>query len=372
MKMKIPIIATSLLKFGELWDKSINDLIREVGKKVLEDAGIQSSDIDSLFIANEFSSEASGQSMLNSVVFEELGISNVVCVKAGDASGSLAIKQAANSILAGQNKVSMVLGVEKVADLKSGEMLALASSLISQQEESFMGATIPSQFALITRKYLYDFKLKAADLSFIPSRNHKNALHNEHAQYRFELPEEKISSSSLLSDPIRMLDCASYCDGAAAIILCNEKISDDFNNKIKGYLIGSALASDSLALSKRKSITTIESTVKAAKEAYALSGIKQKDINLLEVYDFVPIAEVLSVEDLGFAKKGQGIKFIKDNENINLSGGIKGCGNAIGATGVRQAVDVINNLKRKNMEYGLTHTLGGTGCISVVNIFGGS
>ena len=119
--MKIPIIATSLLKFGELWDKSINDLIREVGKKVLEDAGIQSSDIDSLFIANEFSSEASGQSMLNSVVFEELGISNVVCVKAGDASGSLAIKQAANSILAGQNKVSMVLGVEKVADLKCPE-----------------------------------------------------------------------------------------------------------------------------------------------------------------------------------------------------------------------------------------------------------
>lgn len=370
--MKIPIIATSLLKFGELWDKSINDLIRESGKKVLKGAGIKPGDIDSVYIANEFSSKASGQSMLNSVVFEELGISNVVCVKAGDASGSVAINQAANSILSGQSKLSMVLGVEKVTDLKTNEILALASNFISQEEESVVGATPQTQFALITRRYLHDFKLKPNDLSFIPAKNHKNALQNEYAQYRFELPKEKINSSPLSSDPIRVLDCASYCDGAAAMILCSDEMANKFRNKIKGYLLGSVLASDSLALSRRKSITTIGSTVKAAREAYASSGIKRKDINLLEVYDVVPIAEILSVEDLGFAEKGQGIKFIKGYGNINLSGGIKSCGHAVGATGVRQAISILDNLKTKNIKYGLAHTLGGTGGTSVVNIFGGN
>lgn len=369
-KMKIPVIAASLIKFGDLWEKGLNDMIGEVAQKALSDAGIKQNDVDSLYIANEFSSITSGQSLLSSAAFEETGISDSVCVNAGDASGSAAIKMAANSIMAGENDIVMVLGVEKVTDLKMSEILSLNSNLISQKEEGFAGATIQSQFAIITKKYLDDFKLDAKDLSFIPSINHKNAAGNEYAHYNFELSEEKINSSPMHSEPIRFLDIAPYCDGAAALLMCSPKISKKFQKRIKCHLIASSLASDSLALSKRKSITTIESTVKASEEAYKTAGIKQNYIGIMEVHDIMPISEVLAVEDLGFAKKGYGIRFIRDNiKKINLSGGLKACGHPAGATGVRQAVNVIDKLKKSHLKYGLTHTLGGTGAVSVVNIF---
>ena len=371
--MKIPIIATSLLKFGELWNKGINDLIREIGKKALNEAGITPNKIDALYIANEFSSKVNGQSLLNSISFEELGIKSSVCIQAGDASGAAAIKEAANSILSEQNKLVMVLGAEKVTDLKTNDIMLLSSDFISQHEESFIGASVQSQFAIITRKYLNDFKLNSDSLSSISAEKHKNAVNNEYAQYRFELTGEKINSSPIFVDPIRMLDCASYCDGAAALIMCNEETAKNFSGKIKGYLLASSSANDSLALSKRKSITTIESTVKASKNAYETAGIKAGEIGLFEVYDIVPISEILAIEDLGFAKKGEGIKFVKKNiDKINYSGGLKACGHAVGATGIRQAVDIIKSLKNNKVKYGLTHTLGGTGSISVINIFEGS
>lgn len=368
--MNIPVIATSLTKFGDLWDKGIDDLIREVGNKALSNAGLKPNDVNCVYVANAFSSKTNGLSMLGSIAFEELGIANAVCINDADASGAAAIKEAANSIISGQNEIVMVLGVEKVTDFKTNEIMSLGSDFLSM-EESLVGATLQSQFAMITKRYLHDFRLKESDLSFIPSKNHSNAVPNEHAQYRFELSEEKIDSSPMLSNPIRMLDCAPFCDGAAALVMCSGNAAKRLGKKSRGNLLASSSAISQLSLSKRMSITSIESTAKASKNAFEAAGISQKDIDLLEVHDIVPISEVLSIEDMGFAKKGRGIKFIKSNlRKINPSGGLKACGHAFGATGVRQAVEIVNRLKSNNLKYGITHTLGGTGGIAVVNIFG--
>jgi len=361
--MKIPIIATSLVKFGDLWEKSLGDLMKEAGELALRNAKLKPGMIDSLHIANAFSQE-----MLSALAYEKLGISNSVSVNAADASGAVAIKEASNSILSGQSNIAMVLGVEKMTDFKSNDVLAWTSKLLGN-EEYFTGATVQSQFAMITRKYLNDFGLKAEDLWFVPSKNHQNGVSNEYAQYRFELKQEKISSSPLAADPIRMFECASYCDGAAALIMCSSKIARKF--KAKGYLLASSAASDSLALSKRKSLTSIESTKNAAESAYHAAGISSGNIDLAEVHDIVPISEVLAIEDLGFAKKGSGLGYIKSNNKINPSGGLKACGNPLGATGVRQAIDVLRRLKSNKLKYGLTQTMAGTGSMSIVNIFGG-
>lgn len=365
---KVPIIATSITKFGELWDKGINELIAEAGKKALAEASILPNQIGSLYIANEFSSRINGRSLLSSIAFEDLGMDNAICVNAGDASGSAAISLARDSISSGQSEIAMVIGVEKTSDLKSSEMLEMASSLIDQREAS-IGSTIQSQFAMITKKYMKDYELNPNDLSFIPSNSHKNALNNDFAQYRFELSEEKINSSPYFSEPIRLLELASYCDGAAALVMCNKRLSKKFK-KIKCSLASSAIASDSLALSKRISITSFQSTEKAARASLEQAGIKIQDIDAMELYDLAPIAEVLAVEDIGFAKKGQGISFIKRNlEKINTNGGLKACGNPCGATGVRQAISIIDKLNKEKLEYGLAQTIGGAGALSAVNIF---
>lgn len=368
--MKIPIIGTSILKFGDLWEKGIEDLIKEACQKAILDAGLRPSEVDSIFVANEFAS-ATGQSLLSSAAYEATGIANCICVNGGDAAGAIAIKLASNSIMAGESDVVVVVGAEKVSDLKANEINSLSSNLLSQKEEGKAGATPQIEFAIMTKKYLHDFGMNSHDLHFIPSMNHKNAVANESAQYRFELSEEKIGSSPMVAEPIRLLETASYCDGAAAIVMCSPRLEKRFAKKVKCSLVSSSVANDSLSLSRRKSITSIDSTAKASKAAFESAGIRQKDIGLMEVYDFAPIGEVMAIEDMGFARKGEGPKFIKQNAlMINPSGGLKACGHALGATGIRQAADIVNRLKKSKIKFGLAQTVSGTGAASVVNIFG--
>ena len=368
--MKIPIIGAYQTKFGELWDNGINDLIRDAGENVLRNAGLKPNGIGKLYAANAFASKTSGHSLLSSAAYEELKISNSVLISAGDSSGAAAIHEAANSIMSGENDIVMVLGAEKLSDLKTNELLSLSSGLISM-EESLAGATVQSQFAMITKKYANDFKLNAREFSFVPSKNHRNALGNGNAQYRFELSQEKILSSPVAADPLRMFDCASYCDGAAALVMCSEKIAKKYKNKVKGYLLASASCSDFLSLSKRKTIIAFESAIKAGEDALKSASLKRDDIDLMELHDFAPISEVIAVEDLGFARKGNGLDYIKNNiARINLSGGLKACGHPLGATGIRQAADLLKLLKAKRLKYGLAHTIAGAGSLSVVNIFG--
>lgn len=369
--MKVPIIGAYSTGFGDLWDKDIGDLLEEAGINALKSAGISAKDIDAVYIANAFSSKINGQTLLASLCFERIGISRGICISSGDASGAVAIKEAANLILSGTAKRVMVIGVEKATDLKTNEMLAVAQDTIDEKEESFIGATVQSLFAIITRKYMADFGIGRDDLSFITSNSHKNGITNAAAQFRFELEPSKINSSAIISDPIRMLDCALYCDGASAIILCSDNAAEKSKGNVLGHVLGSGIASMPLALSKRKSITRIDSTANAAAEAYKMAGIGPKDISLIESYDIVPIAGVLSIEDMGLAEKGKGIEFIKKNPKmVNSSGGLKSCGHAAGATGVRQAVDIIKKLKENGLKYGISNAMSGTGSLSAVNIFG--
>jgi acetyl-CoA C-acetyltransferase len=368
--MKVPIIGTALLKFGDLWDVGIVELIENSGKKAIKSAGISAEEISTLYISNALSPHISGISMLNVVASEKLGIPINVPIISGEASGALAIKEAAQAILSGRCECALVIGAEKTSDLRTEEVNSATQSFLGE-EEVFIGATVQSQFAMMTKKYISTFGLKPEELSYIPSKSHKNALNNEFAQFCFGLDEKKINSSTIMSSPIRMLDCASYCDGAAALVLCSEDFAKAHQLKVIGNLIASSQATDSLSLSHRKDIISINSTTKASEEALSEARLKIKDVDLFEIYDQFPISEILGVEDMGLTVKGKGLEFIKANPKmVNLSGGIKSCGHAIGATGIRQAVDIIHRIKDNNLRYGLAHTLSGTGSMCVVNIFG--
>src|SRR3989338_1787242 len=363
--MKIPIIGAYSTGFGDLWDKGMGDLLEEAGINALKSAGLTAKDVDAVYTANDFSSKISGHAPICSLCFERLGISSSVCISSGDASGAIAIKEAANLIMSGEAKYVLVIGAEKSTDLKTNEMLAVAQDTIDDKEELFIGATVQSQFAMITRKYMSDFRLSRDDMSFITINSHKNGMTNKFAQFRFELDVNKINSSAFIADPIKALDCSMYCDGASAIILCSSGAAEKSKRNVLGYLLGSGISSMPSPLSKRKSLTRIDSTADAAAEAYKKSGISPKDIGLIESYDLVPVSGIISIEDMGFAEKGKGIEFIKKHpQAVNQSGGLKSCGHAVGATGIRQAVDIIKRLKKNSIKYGISNTMNGTGSIS--------
>jgi acetyl-CoA C-acetyltransferase len=205
---------------------------------------------------------------------------------------------------------------------------------------------------------------------------------NPLAQFTNEITVEDVLNSPMVADPLTLYDCSPITDGAAALIICKAELAKKYSDN-PVYIIGTGQASDTLALHDRKSLTTLEATIKAAQKAYKEAGITVKDVDLAEVHDCFTIAEIVATEDLGFCKKGEGGKLLDEGVTqidgkipINTSGGLKAVGHPVGATGVKQAVEIVLQLRGqaekrqvKDAKIGLTHNVGGSGATAVVHIF---
>jgi acetyl-CoA C-acetyltransferase len=187
--------------------------------------------------------------------------------------------------------------------------------------------------------------------------------------------------SKYVASPLKLFDCSPITDGAAvAVLMPLDKAKKYAEQPIE--ILASAQASDMLALHSRNSMTELAATKIASRKAYEQAGLSPKDIDVVEVHDCFTIAEIMAIEDLGFFPKGQGGKATQEGKtalnseiSVNTSGGLKGCGHPVGATGVKQAVEIVWQLRgkaegrqAKDAEVGMTHNVGGSGATAVVHI----
>ena len=166
------------------------------------------------------------------------------------------------------------------------------------------------------------------------------------------------------------------------MVLAPTEIAHKYNDEVV-EIIASAQASDTIALNSRQTLTGLRSAQIAAKQAYQQAHLEPKDIQLAEVHDCFTIAEIMAIEDLGFFKKGEGGKASLEGRTdyggdvvVNTSGGLKAAGHPIGATGIKQAVEITTQLRGQadkrqvdGAEIGLSHNVGGTGATTVVHIY---
>jgi len=379
--MKVSVIGSAVTPFGELWDVSLRQMATEASISALDDANIDPTNIDAIFVANMMGSKSAGQSHLGSLIASELGISvDSTRVEAACASGGLAFLRATESILSGRHKVVLVVGAEKMTDLGGSDVSSALMEAGDEEWESAQGATFAGLYALIARSYMQEYQAKEEEFALVAVKNHYHASLNPNAHFRNVITVDDVMKSSMVATPMKLLDCSPISDGAAAVVLADSSL---FNNKRQVYLMGSGAATDTLSLAERESFTSLKAAQNAAKVAYKEAGISPMDVDFAEVHDCFSIAEILAMEDLGFYNKGQTIKALKKKETtlggklpINLSGGLKGCGHPVGATGIKQIVEVTKQLlgesdKRQadGLKIGLTHNIGGSGATCVVNIF---
>jgi acetyl-CoA C-acetyltransferase len=379
--MNAKVIGVGSTKFREHWGHGIKDLVNVACKNALASANLKLNDVDSLFVANCFGGLVNGQGNINSLCSDMLGIENSFSIGGGDSSGAYSIVQAANAITSGNCKVALVMGVEKMSDLGLSEVTELVSQVIDYESEAVIGATLASLYAMITMKHMELYGTTDQQLAAVSVKNHSNATENEIAQFRYKVTQEQVMKSPLVSDPIRVLNSAAPSDGCCALVMCSDEIAKKHKRKID--LIGSGMGADSMAVQNREDITTFKSIKSASKKALLKAGLKIEDISFAEVHDSFSIGEIISIEDLGLAQKGDGGKFIEDGSAdlkgkfpINPSGGLKACGHPFAATGIRQAIESFYQLTNssgirqvKKAKYALTESLSGTGSTAVVNIF---
>jgi acetyl-CoA C-acetyltransferase len=375
------IIGTGSTKFSEHWNRGIKELIQETVNGALKSSGLNIKDIDSLYVANCFGNTINGQGNINAICSSMFGINNSIAIGGGDSSGSQAIIQAANSIAAGNSRIALVIGVEKMSDLGMNDSISVISQVLDYDYEAAQGATLAGLYALIASRHMKMHKTSLKQLDLVSVKNHTNAANNDMAQFKFAVTKEDVAKSPMVASPLRVLHSAATGDGCCAVIMANDEIAKSHKGRIK--LIGDGTGSDFLAVHEREDITTFNALKQASRIAFEKAKIKPHEISFAELHDAFSISELISIEDIGFVKKGEGGKFIEQGGAaidgiipINPSGGLKGCGHPFAATGIRQAIESYiqlngNGGKRqvKNTKYALTSTISGTGSGAVVLIF---
>ena len=373
---RVFVLGGGATKVGEEWEKSLRQLFVEAALKAVGDAGISLRDVEALYVGNMSSGVLQGQEHLGSLMATWLGIPGVAAckVEGACASGGVAVHQAYLAVASGMYDCVLVGGVEKMTDAVVYDLTTALMMADDYEYAASTGASFVGLNALVYRYYMKEFGVRQEDIAMFAVHDHKYAARNPLAQFQFEVTLERVMKSPLIADPIRLFECAPVSDGAAALVLCSERFAARIGASELVEIAASTMATDTLSLSDRADLTTLRATRLAVERAYKMARIEPSDVDVLEVHDAFTILGVIHLEDLGFAKKGEGWRLVVEGEverdgriPTNMSGGLKARGHPVGATGVYQVFEIYQQLKGiapnqvSDAEVGLAQSVGGVG-----------
>lgn len=375
----VAIIGCGMTKFGELWKKSMRDIFVEAALKAIGNAGVDH--IDSMYVGCMSSGLFVGQEHIGALMADYLGVKNIPAlrVESACASGAMALRQGLMDVASGMNDIVLVGGVEKMTD--GADVTYALSTAADQEYEVYQGITFPGLYAMIARAHMERYGTTREQLALVAVKNHKNGALNPNAQFRREMTVDTVINATKIADPLTLMDCSPVSDGAACAIICPLETAKKYaDTPVK--ILASGAATDTLAIHQREDITTLKAVKLSAEMAFKQAGLKPEDIDLAEVHDCFTIAEICIIEDMGFVPKGKGGEFTEKGYTaldgklpVNTSGGLKSKGHPVGATGVAQVVEIVEQLRGtagerqvKDAKVGLAQNMGGSGASSVVHI----
>lgn len=381
---EVAVLGVGQTPISEHWDRSIRDLAGEAIFAAVQDANCTS--VDGLFVANMLSGSLSHQENLGALIADWVGFRHVEAVKveAACASGGAALRSAITAISSGEMECVVVVGVEKMTDAIPREVTAALATAADADYESAHGLSFVALNALMMRRYMHEYGWKHADFAPFSINAHANAVHNPFARLPFIISASEYKNARMIADPINLLDASPIGDGAAALVLVPAEIlpKGQPGPRPSITVIGSASATDALALHDRKALLWLSAAEGSARGAYAQAGLGPQDIDFFELHDAFSIMSVLSLEACGFAECGQGPRLGLDGDilptgriPITTLGGLKARGHPVGATGVYQVVEVVQQLRHEagqnqidGARIGMAQSIGGSGATIITHI----
>ncbi len=380
---RVAIVGIGHGKFGVRSDASLRELVFEAVKACLEDAGVSLNEVESM-VTGVACDEFSFNIQPSAQVHDYIGFHPKpnFRVEAACATGSVALRTGWMQIASGLADMVLVVGVEKMTEVTTSvatEIMGRAGDAIWEYP---FGTTFPGYYAMIANAHMAEYGTTEEQLAMVAVKNHYYGCLNPYAHMQKEVTLEKALTSFPVAYPLKLYDCSLITDGAAAVLLASEERAKAISKK-PVWMVGLGLATDTLRLGDRESLTSLRAAREAARMAYKMAGIGPSDIDVATVHDCFTIAEIVAYEDLGFCEKGEGGRLIEARETyiggripVNVDGGLKSKGHPLGATGVSMAIEITKQLRGeagerqvKDPEIGLTHNVGGSGQIALVHIF---
>ncbi len=378
----VSVIGIGCTRFGKQNGIGIVELAVRACREALDDAGVPNERVQAFYLGNFVSEALVHQGSLAPMVAHRLGLRAIPCTKVEGAcaSSGIAFRHGVLLVASGLCDVVLTAGAEKMTSSETATVTEALASAGDAETEMRLGLTFPGTFGIIMRRHMHQYGTTREQVALVSVKNRGNGSTNPKAHFQKPVSLADVLESRLISDPLRLYECPPISDGAAAAVLCASDMADEFTSRPID-VIGSGHAMGPGTLFEMTDLTTFEASVIAAREAYRAAGVSPGDIDVAEVHDCFSIAEIAAIEDLGFVEKGKGGRAAEEGLThltgpipVNTSGGLLAKGHPVGATGLAQIYEVVQQLRGEAInqvqgaEIGLAHNLGGTGAVSTVHI----
>lgn len=377
---EVAIIGIGQTKIDEHWGRSLRDLAGEAILAALEDA--HRATVDALFIGNMLSGLIDQQNNLGAVIADWIGFKgDAVKMESACSSGASAFRAGITAVASGELDSAMVVGVEKMTDAAPNDITSALATAADSDWELEQGISFVGLNALIMRRYMHEYGWQHKDFAPFSLNAHANAVDNPNARLPFAITEKQYLKASMIAAPINLMDASPVGDGAAAALIVPLDMVRGEKRTIQ--IVGSGSATDTISVHSRKQPLFLQAAYLSAQQAYKQAGITSKDVDFFELHDAFSIMSALSLEACGFAEQGQGPRLALDNEitpkggriPICTRGGLKARGHPVGATGMYQIVESVQQLRGEcgetqvaDAKIGMAQNIGGSGASILTHI----
>lgn len=389
---KVAILGMGCTKFGERWDAGAEELMVEAYLEAIQDAGIETKDIQAAWLGTCMEEVGVGKSALPLSIALRLDNIAVTRVENYCASGTEAFRGAVYGVASGAYDICLAQGVEKLKDTGYGGLPNPGSGAGSLNWLWRPNMTAPGGFAQLATAYAAKYNVPMNELkrglAHISVKSHANGALNPKAHLRKPITEDQVINSPIVAYPLGLFDCCGVSDGSACAIVTTPEIAKSLK-KTEDFVTVKALQ---LALSNGWEMQCdgwdgdhFVTTTKCSKKAYEEAGIKdpRKELSMMEVHDCFSITEFVTMEDLHISPRGGALKDVMDGfydlkgggVPCQVDGGLKCFGHPIGASGLRMMYEMYLQLNGRagarqidNPKFGLTHNLGGFPFMNVCSI----
>jgi acetyl-CoA acetyltransferase len=370
-----------MVRFGRHPNRSAAELGREAVLNLLQDAGISSDEIDAVYVGRSFASVIDGQvSVSGQVALRGTGIEDlpVINFENACASAPTALHCASQAIRAGQYRIALVIGMDKLYAVDRDQSMTALFGALDVQDNAWMlkrkqetgswgSIFMDNYYAKLAREYLQNSGATKRDLAAVAVKNRRHANLNQFAQYQELITEEEVLNATMIAEPLTRLMCSPLTDGAAAMLV----MSSDAQKKLGGHAV--RIASTAIRSGHPVRGAAAHVITRTAKQAFEEAGLGPDDIDLAELHDASAVAELTASEWIGLSREGDGARLVRDGVStlggslpINVSGGLLSRGHPGAATGAAQIVELVWQLQGRagkrqveNARVGLAHSAGG-------------
>jgi acetyl-CoA C-acetyltransferase len=381
----VSIVGVGQSPVGELWSRSARQIAFDAISMAMREANIETA--DALYLGNMLSGSLLDQEHLATMVADYCGLGGIEAAKieAACGSGAAALRIGMMAVASGFHEVVIVAGLEKMTDTVGKDTTAGLATAADAEYEALHGVSFVGLNALLMQRYMYEHKVPLDAFAGFSINAHRNGANNPNAMFQAPITRDDYLKAPIIATPINIMDSSPVCDGAAALILVATERAHEFtrgHHRGAVRILGSGAATDTLAVHDRHDPLWLQAAYLSSQKAFQMAQVAPTDLDLFEVHDAFTIMSALSLEATGFAKRGEGWRMAQEDAigihgqlPLSTMGGLKSRGHPVGATGVYQIVEVVEQLTGRaganqvpNAQIGMAQNIGGSGATILTHI----